>query len=258
MKKFLCILLVMSVLFSFFACGEKNEVSNANSNEKRTIIVALNAGFPPYEYKENGEIVGIDPDMTREIAKRLDMNIEFLDIEFDSIINTIQSGKADIAATGMTVTEDRKNYVHFTDMYQDAVQSIVVKKDSIIKGKEDLAGKIIAVQAGTTGDMYCTDEFGNDNILRFSKIIDGIQAVVIGKADACVVDDQVAKSCVKSVNDQNGKEDLIILPTAYVEEHYAMALNKNDNELYEKVNGVLNEMINDGTLKTIKEKYIKD
>lgn len=256
MKNVFKIVLLVLVTLSLFACGNQAGSSAKNSNK---IVVALNAEFPPYEFKDKGEITGIDPDMVREIGKRLGMEVEFLDIAFDSIIPAIQNNKADIAATGMTVTEDRKQFVNFTDMYQDARQSIIVKDGSSVKSKDDLAGKVIAVQTGTTGDLYCTDEFGDDKIERYQKILDGVQALVLGKVDACVVDDQVAIECVNKVNSESTNDDkLIILPTAYVEEHYAMALNKNNTELLDKVNAALREMKEDGTLKTIKEKYIKD
>ncbi|MCQ2610094.1 MAG: transporter substrate-binding domain-containing protein, partial [Lachnospiraceae bacterium] len=188
MKKLFSVLMVCVMVLSLFGCGAKNEASN-NSNK---LVVALNAEFPPYEYKDGGEITGIDPDMAREIGKRLGMEVEFIDIAFDSVIPAIQSGKADLAATGLTVTEDRKNFVNFTDMYQDAVQVIIVTEDSGIKSKDDMDGKNIGVQTGTTGDMYCTDELKNANVLRFPKILDGVQGLITGKVDACVVDDQVA------------------------------------------------------------------
>lgn len=254
MKKLFSILMICVVVVSLFGCGAKSEVSSSGDK----LVVALNAEFPPYEYKDGGEIVGIDPDMVREIGKRLGMEVEFLDIAFDSVIPAIQSGKADIAATGLTVTEDRKNFVNFTDMYQDAVQVIIVTEDSEIKSKDDMNGKIIGVQTGTTGDMYCTDELEEVNMLRFAKIIDGVQALAAGKVDACVVDDQVAMACVEEVNKANPDAHLIILPTAFVEEHYAMAVNKKNTELLDKVNGALRDMMNDGTLKNIKSKYLDD
>lgn len=253
MKNVFKIALLVLVTLSLFACGN-NQAKNTNK-----IVVALNAEFPPYEFKDKGEITGIDPDMVREIGKRLNMEVEFLDIAFDSVIPAIQNNKADLAATGLTITEDRKQFVNFTDTYQDARQSIIVKKGSPIQTKGDLEGKKIAVQTGTTGDLYCTDEFGDENMERYQKILDGVQALMLDKIDACVVDDQVAIECVNKVNSEstNGDE-LIILSAAYVEEHYAMALNKNNTELLDKVNEVLKEMKEDGTLKAIKEKYIKD
>ena len=151
----------------------------------------------------------------------------------------------------MTVDEDRKTQVDFTDTYYTGRQVIIVKEDSTIAGPDDLAGKKIGVQQGTTGDIYTTDDYGDENIERFNKGMEAVQALQQGKVDAVVIDDQPAKTFVKE------NEGLKILETENVEEEYAIALKKGNNELLEKVNKAIKELKEDGTLDKIIAKYIK-
>lgn len=251
-KKSFCLVLVMLTIFSLCACGQKN--TNNSSNK---LVVAFNAEFPPYEYKENNEFLGIDPDMLREIGSRLGKEVEFMDIEFSSVIPSVQSGKADIGASGITVTEERKAFINFTDMYQDAVQKVIVMKGSSIKSIEDLKGKIIALQIGTTSDLYASKDFEDKNIQRYPKVTGAVQALLSGKADCVITDDQVAVACVAE-NKAKGNDVMEILDAPYVEEHYAMAISKENTELLNAVNKALSDMKQDGTLDKIKAKYIKE
>lgn len=227
---------------------EPQDVSRGNG----TLTMGTNAEFPPYEYYENNEIVGIDVDIMQAIADKLGMELKIEDMAFDSIIPAVQSGKADIGAAGMTVTEDRATQVDFSDSYYTGVQVIIVTDDSDITGPDDLKGKKIGVQQGTTGDIYSTDDFGDDNVERFNKGMEAVQALQQGKIDAVIIDNQPAKTFVEE------NEGLKILDTSYVEEDYALAIKKGNDDLVKKVNDAIKELKEDGTFDEIVAKYITD
>lgn len=221
------------------------------------LIMATNAEFPPYEYHDSSmtgpdgsDIVGIDAEIAGAIAENLGMELVIEDIAFDSIIPELQSGKADIGAAGMTVTEDRLMNVDFSDTYATAVQAIIVTGDSEIAGPDDLAGKLIGVQQGTTGDIYASDDFGDENIERYPKGVDAVQALVQGKVDAVIIDNEPAKVFV---GDNDG---LKLLDTAYAEEEYAIAVKKGNTELLDQVNQAIQELKESGKLEEIVAKYI--
>ena len=158
------------------------------------LIMATNAEFPPYEYHDGDSIVGIDAEIAAAIAEELGMELEIEDIAFDSIIPEIVSGKADMGLAGMTVTEDRKQSVDFSDTYAKASQMIIVKEDSEIAGPDDLAGVIVGVQLGTTGDIYVSDlEAEGTTVERYNKGFEAVQALSQGKIDAVVIDGEPAE-----------------------------------------------------------------
>lgn len=241
MKKIISLLLIITMVASLFGCK--------NSGNK--LVMVTNAEFPPYEYKDGGEFKGIDVEIATEIAKKLGKELQILDIQFDAIINSVDSGKADMGMAGMTVTEDRKQNVDFSNTYTTAVQSVIVKNNSGINKVDDLQGRVIGVQTGTTGDIYCSDDFGEDSIKRYNKAADAVQALVSGSIDSVVIDDQVAISLVAN------NTGLKILSTAYALEEYAICVKKGNTELLNQINDALDELTNDGTIDTIKAKYIK-
>ena len=244
MKKVLSLLLVGAMALGLAACGSK-------ASAPTKLVMCTNAEFPPYEYKDGGDFKGIDIECAKLIGQKLGVEVEIMDIAFDSLIPTVMSEKADFAMAGMTVTEDRLESVDFTHTYQTAVQAIVVLNNSSIASLDDLEGKKIGVQTGTTGDLYCTEDFGNDSMERYTKIIDGFQAMKTGKIDAIVIDDQVAKAIV----DQD-TASFKILDTPYAEEEYAIAVKKGNTELLNKLNKVIDEIKSNGQLKAIIDKYI--
>jgi len=253
MKKIISGVLVLAVACAMIAgCGSKKDNDSSGGSEKKeTLVMATNAEFPPYEYHEDGEIVGIDADFARAIADKLGMELEIEDISFESIIPAVQSGKADFGAAGMTVTEERKTNVDFSDTYYTGRQVIIVQEENAeITGKDDLAGKKIGVQQGTTGDIYASGDYGDENIERYNKGMEAVQALSQGKVDAVIIDDQPAQTFV----DEN--EGLKILETEYLEEEYAMCFKKGNNELVEKVNQAIRELKEDGTFDEIVDKYI--
>lgn len=215
------------------------------------LTMATNAEFPPYEYHDGGEIVGIDVEIARAIAEHMGMTLEVEDIAFDSIIPEIQSGKADIGAAGMTVDEDRLKNVDFSDTYTTASQVIIVKNDSAIAGPDDLKGKFIGVQLGTTGDIYASDyEADGATVERYNKGFEAIQALSQGKIDAVVIDQEPAKIFASE------NEGIKILDEALTVEEYAIAIKKGNTELLEKVNTALAELKDSGELQKIIDKYI--
>ena len=269
MKKFLALVLAALMVFAFVACNgtgkDNNGASNASdtsdtsdTTEKATLIMATNAAFPPYEYKEGESFAGIDVEIAGKIAEKLGMTLEIKDVEFGSIIGGVQTGKFDIGMAGMTVTDERLKSVNFSDSYATGIQVVIVKADSEIKSLDDLKGDgsmKFGVQQDTTGDIYASDTvenggYGKDNVVRYKTGADAVQALKTGKVDAVIIDNEPAKSFVKA------NEGLSILDGDWVKENYAIAIAKENTELLEKVNGALKELIADGTVKAIIDKYI--
>ncbi len=256
-KRIVSMLLVIMCAFALCACGGQAAGGSASDTSqgfdtvtKGVLTMATNAYFPPYEYYEGSDIVGIDAEIAKAVADKLGLELKIEDMEFDSIITAVSAGKADMGLAGMTVTEERKQNVNFSDTYATGVQVVVVPEDSDIASVDDLAGKKIGVQLATTGDIYCTDDFGSENVEEYNKGNDAIMALVSGKIDAVVIDNEPAKSFVAA------NEGLKILDTEYVTEDYAAALNKENTALLEAVNGALKELKADGTLDSIINKYI--
>ena len=221
-----------------------------------TLTVATNAEFPPYEFVSNGQFTGIDMDMVQAIADELGMELKIENMKFDSIIASVNAGKADIGAAGMTVTEDRKKNVDFTDSYTTSKQVIMVYEDKPnsdeIKGVADLEGKTIGVQLGTTGDIYATDyeTDGTARVERYSKAADAIQALKQQKVDCVILDEQPAKNFVEK------NDSIKIIEEEFTLEDYAMCVKKGNKELLDKVNAALKKLKENGTLQSIIDNYI--
>lgn len=255
MKKFLAVLLAaLMICISFVACSSENnsqDTTDTNSDTQETLTMATNAEFPPYECKEGDNVVGIDADVAQAIADKLGMKLEIVDTKFDAIIPGVQSGKYDMGMAGMTVTPEREQSVSFSDSYATGIQSIIVKQGSNIKSVDDLSEKTkIGVQLGTTGDIYAKDDFGDEAVQEYDKGADAVQALIAGKIDCVIIDNEPAKSFVAA------NEGLEILKTAYAEEDYAICFKKDNTELQTKVNDALKELIADGTVQKIVDKYI--
>ena len=230
--------------------GETEQTAEGGEEKGDKLIMATNATFPPYEYYENNQIVGIDAEIAAALADKLGMELQIEDMEFGSIITAVQSGKADIGMAGMTVDEDRLVSVNFTDSYAEGYQVIIVKEGSPIQSADDLADKTVGVQENTTGDIYISDDYPDATVMRYSKGTEAVLALSQDKIDAVVIDREPAKAFVEA------NEGLTILPTEYVVENYAIAVAKDNEELLEKLNTALNELIEDGTVQSIIDKYI--
>ncbi len=219
------------------------------------LTMATNAEFPPYEYHEGDDIVGIDAEIAQAIADKLGLELKIEDMDFTAIVAAVQTGKADVALAGMTVTEDRMKSVDFSTSYATGVQVIIVNEDSTITSVDDLfeGGFIIGVQESTTGDLYTTwdlEDEGLATVNRYNKGADAVQALISGKVDCVVIDNEPAKAYVEA------NPGLVILDTEYIEEQYAIAYSKDNTDLGAAVDAVLQELIADGTVQTIIDKYI--
>ena len=255
MKGLLATTMVFAMMTSLAGCGDAATDDSADA-KKETLTMATNATFPPYEYYEGQDIVGIDVEIGQALADKLGMDFKIEDMEFDSIIPAVTSGKASMGMAGMTVTPDRLKSVDFSDTYATGVQAIIVKEGSDIASVDDLfaegASHKIGVQTGTTGDLYTTDDIegaGLGTVERFQKGADAVLALTQGKIDCVVIDNNPAKSFVAA------NEGLKILDTEYAVEDYAICLPK-DSPLTEKINTALAELTADGTIQKIIDKYI--
>lgn len=216
-----------------------------------TLTMATNAQFPPYEYYDGDDVIGIDADIAKAIADKMGLKLKIEDMEFDSIITAVSTGKADLGLAGMTVDPDRQKNVDFSDPYATGVQVIIVKEDSTIAKPDDLKGKKIGVQLATTGDQYATDDYGKDSVVQYNKGSDAVMALTQGQVDAVIIDNEPAKSYVAA------NKGLKILDTEYVTENYAACIAKDNTGLTKAVNKALAELKADGTLQKIVDKYIK-
>lgn len=171
---------------------------------KEEIHMATNAQFPPYEYYENEKIVGIDAEFAAAIADKLGMKLVIDDMDFDSIITAVQTGKADFGMAGMTVTEERLESINFSDSYAKGVQVIIVPEGSAIKTVDDLyadgAEFLVGTQKGTTGDIYAEDDFGADRVMKYASGNEAVQALKTGKVDCVIIDNEPAKAYVEEAN----------------------------------------------------------
>ena len=274
MKKVISILMAVVMVFAacmlFSSCTkteneEENSTNEAASQESTAmtakegvLVMATNAAFPPYEYKEGDSFAGIDVEIATKIAEKLGLTLEIQDVEFGSIIGGVQSGKFDMGVAGMTVNEERLQSVNFTDSYATGVQVVIVNEDSAIASLDDLkadGSMKYGVQQDTTGDIYSSysvDEggFGEENVIRYKTGADAVQALKSGKVDAVIIDNEPAKSFVAA------NEGLKILDTEYAVEDYAICIAKENTALLNAVNEALAELKADGTLQSIINKYI--
>ncbi len=241
MKRSVIVLLAVCSMIGLCACsGSKSD----------KLVMATNAAFPPYESVDGSDIVGIDPEIAKLIADDLGKELVIEDMAFDSIIAAVQSGKADIAMAGMTVTEDRKQNINFSDPYTEAAQVIVVKSESDVASPDDLSGKTIGVQIGTTGDIYAEDIEGA-TIERYSKYFEAINALLQGKIDAVIVDREPAKVFVSE------NEELKMIDEEFTVEEYAIGVAKENTELLDQINASLKKLKDSGKIDEIIGKYIK-
>ena len=281
MKKLTALLMGTAMVLSLAACGgsassaasseaasseaasseETSEVASEETTDEAAALTTVNAGkltmstnaaFPPYEMTtDSGDFEGIDIDVAAAIAEKLGLELQVDDMDFDAALLAAQSGKSDIVMAGVTVTDERQKVMDFSDTYAEGIQSIIVPEDSDIASADDLAGKIIGTQRGTTGYIYCTDDFGEDSVVAYDDGLTAVQALNNGQVDAVVIDNAPAKEFVAA------NPGLKILDTAYAQEDYAIGVAKGNTALLDAINGALEELQADGTLQSIVDKYIK-
>lgn len=275
MKKLMAALLIGAMCVTMTACGSKAEdtakeetpaetettaeseegTADASAEIKTVsdgvLTMGTNAAFPPYEFYDGDKIVGIDTEIAEALAAKLGLKLEVVDMDFAAIVTAVQSGKVDVGIAGMTVDEERLKNVDFTDSYATGVQAIIVTEDSEIASVDDLDGKLIGVQEGTTSHTFCSEDYGDDSVIAYTNGATAVQALLQGKVDCVVVDEQPAISFVEA------NEGLKILDTKYAVEDYAIAVAKENTALKDALNTAMQELKDDGTIQGILDKYIK-
>ena len=238
------------------AASSESEAAASDAAELTTVTagkltMSTNAAFPPYEMTtDSGDVEGIDVEVAGAIAKKLGLELQVDDMDFDAALLAAQNGKSDIVMAGVTVTDERQKVMDFSDTYAEGIQSIIVPEDSDIASADDLTGKAIGTQRGTTGYIYCTDDFGEDNVIAYDDGLTAVQALNNGQVDAVVIDNAPAQEFVAA------NPGLKILDTAYAQEDYAIGVAKGNTQLLDAINGALEELQADGTLQAIVDKYI--
>lgn len=231
-KKVMSLVLIVCTIFFMTGCGK-------NENE---LVLATEAGFAPYEYYEDGKVVGVDIDIAKEIAKELGKELVIKDVSFDFVINEVKSGKADFAAAGISITPEREKEVDFTIEYTTSNQVVVVKKGSPITKFDDIKDKKIAVQLGSVADLYVEENYKKATIVPHKKYLSAVEDVKTNKADCIIMDELPAKEIVKE------NDNLVILDGFLFQDKYGMIVKKGNDELKDKINKVLERMKNDGTI----------
>ena len=284
MKKLLSVMLAAALALSVTACGntassestaasepaaesassEAAETSEAAEEdtagaasaglttvEAGKLIMSTNAAFPPYEMTtDDGGFEGIDVEIAGALAEKLGLELQIDDMDFDAALLSVQQDKADMVMAGVTVTDDRLLVMDFTESYATGIQSIIVPEGSDIASIDDLAGKVIGTQRGTTGWQYCSDEFGDENVVAYDNGLTAVQALNNGQVDCVVIDNAPAQEFVEA------NPGLTILETPYAEENYAIGVNKGNTQLLDALNGAIAELQADGTIQSILDKYI--
>ena len=248
MKKIIALVLALVMIAACLtACGGAKGATLKDVQKAGKLMVATSPDFPPFESLEGDAVVGIEPDIMALIGDKLGVEVEFVQMDFDSVLIGIQAAKYDCAMSGITVTPDRQKNMLFTDPYYNAAQVIVVAEGSPITGKVDLAGKVASVQTGTTAESGCQDE--GIEVQAFAANADAKAALTTGKVDAWVVDNLTA---IQMVEEGDG---LVILDEKMTEEPYAFAFAMGSEDLVTAINDALAELIADGTVEGIFTSY---
>lgn len=276
--KILSLLLAVVLIMSLAACGKDDNASKTNltqpsatpssdtnlpennepAGEEFTTVEAgklhmsTEATFPPYEMiQDDGTFEGIDIEIAQAIAEKLGLELVIDDMDFDSALVAVQNGQSDIAMAGITVNEERMAVMDFSDTYAKGVQVIIVKEGSAIATVDDLGNaELIGTQRGTTGYIYCSDDYGEDHVVAYDNGATAVQALLNGQVDAVVIDNEPAKAFVAA------NDGLVILDTEYANEDYAIGFTKGNTALLNAVNNALAELKADGTFQKIIDKYI--
>ena len=247
MKKIVSIVLAaILVLGMFTACGK----SDSMTLEKGKLVMSTNAAFPPYEMTtDDGGFEGIDVEIAGAVAKKLGLELVIDDMDFDAALMAVQQNKSDIVMAGVTVNEDRKLVMAFSDTYASSKQVIIVKEGSDVT-LDNLGDQLIGTQRGTTGYIYTSGDYGEDHVTAYDNGATAVQALLNGQVDCVVIDEEPAKAFVAA------NTGLTILEAAYAVEDYAIGMNKDNAALAEAINKALAELKADGTLDAIVAKYI--
>ena len=275
MKKLIAVLMALCMLVSAVCL-----FASCDKGDENTLVMATNAAFPPYEYKDGDKIVGIDAEIAAAIADKLGMKLEIMDVDFGAVLTGVAEGKYDMGMAGITVTDERKETMDFSDTYATGIQVIIVNDGSSIASLDDLwnfdeegnpvslknTDIKIGVQQDTTGDIYSSsaisgwgfndlnddESIKTDRVVRYKTGAEAVAALKTGKVDCVIIDDEPAKSFVAA------NEGIHILEgeNEYAVEDYAICVDKGNTELLDKINKALAELKADGTIDGIINKYI--
>lgn len=258
MKKKLAVVLALAMTMAFAGCGSKDSSAEAADKSEAikdgVLTVGTNAEFPPFEYVgDDGEPDGFDMALIKAVGEKLGVKVEIENMEFNSLVASIGT-KIDVSIAGMTVTDERKNMVDFSDSYYEAVQYVIVAADSAIAGAGDLEGKAIGVQLGTTGD-FIAEEIEGAEVSQYNKAVDAVNDLINGRVEAVIID----KNPAEVFAEKFGDEVKIIEGAAFdfEAEEYAIAMPKGDTALVEAVNKALAEIKEDGTFDELVAEYIE-
>ena len=286
MKKFLALTLALAMSLSLVACTGAGSQSGSSAStpdaststpdastgdestggetadlsevlvEPGKLIMSTNAAFPPYEMVADGEGVyqgleGIDVEIALAIADKLGLELVIDDMDFDAALMAVQNNSADVMLAGLSYSEDRDEVVDFTDSYATGIQSVIVKEGSDVT-MDNVGEYLIGTQRGTTGFQYATDDYGEEHVIGYDNGATAVQELINGTIDAVIIDNAPAQEYVAA----NPDAGLALLDGAWVEEDYCAAVDEGNTVLLEAINTALNELISDGTVQTIIDKYI--
>ena len=251
LRKLIALALCLTMVLAFAACSKSgSDSASFTTVNSGKLTIATSPDFPPYEnLDDNGNIVGIEIDIMQLIAQKLGLELQVDAMEFDAALLAVQQGKSDMAVSGITVTEDRKLVMNFTDSYTTAVQVIVVPEGSDVT-LDNLGEQMIGTQRGTTGYLYTVDDYGEDHVIGYDTYTTVVQALLNDQIDCIVMDDAVAREYVAA------NPGLVILDTSYADEDYAFAVDKQNDALTQAVNNALKELIADGTVQKIIDQWL--
>ena len=257
MKKILVLVLASLMLMTLMVgCSEDPAASSEPQYvEKGKLIMSTNAEFPPYEMKtDDGGFAGIDVEIAQAIADKLGLELVIDDMDFDAALMAVQQGKSDMVMAGVSVTDDRKKVMEFSDSYATAIQVVIVKEGSDVT-MDNLGDKLIGTQRGTTGYLYASDTpenggYGEDHVIAYDNGASAVQALMNGQVDCVIIDNAPAQEYIKA------NPGLTLLEGTWVEEQYAIGFDKGNTALRDEVNQALKELTEDGTIQKIIDKYI--
>lgn len=265
MKKVISILLIVVMMFATLAGCSSNTngtpAGETKQDEKNTIVMYTNAEFAPFEYFEGEKIVGVDADIAAEIANALGKELKIEHLDFDSLIPSLVTGKADFVAAGMTITPDREEEVDFSIPYVESVQNIISVKDTNLQSMDDLKGKKIGVQLGTTGDLAITDAINLEEgalkgsgaeVKPYASALEASQDLLTGRIDAVVIDKLTAENIVNNNNDK-----LVTSMFGEISEAYGIAVAQGNEELLQIINDTLQKLIDEGKIEEFIENHSK-
>lgn len=276
MKKFLALAMALAMVMSLAACGNGSSSSAGTSSSNNSsasqsdasssgdtsstgelttiqegkLIMSTNAAFPPYEMTDdNGDVVGIDAEIAAAIAEKLGLELVIDDMDFDAALLAVQQGKSDMVMAGVSVDPEREAVMDFSTSYATGVQVVIVKEGSDVT-LDNLGEQLIGTQRGTTGEIYCTDDYGTDHVAAYDNGISAVQALMNDQVDCVVIDQAPALEFVAA------NPGLTILETEYANEDYAIGVNKGNTALLDAINNALAELTADGTIQSILDSYI--